>query len=151
MHCRNTGLCSQAVCIPVIFHNKSVLMDSLPYRDVIPYNDMVFRVPIMDELLSEINDEADGSKASPTRSTRRPANPHAPSEASAGQGQLMAHLRAVPEDAIRHKQALLRRYAPLLAYPYPKLQRSGSRPAQRAESGENAVTMAISKLAAALA
>ena len=45
-----TGLCSQAVCIPVIFHNKSVLVDSLPYRDVIPYNDMVVRVPIMDEL-----------------------------------------------------------------------------------------------------
>ena len=35
-----------ATCIPVVFHNDSTLLDSLPYRDTIPYEQMMLYVPL---------------------------------------------------------------------------------------------------------
>ena len=49
----------------------------------------------------------------------------------AARGQLMEQLRAVPDGLIEHKRALLRKYAPLLSYPYPKML-TGAGPEPRA-------------------
>ena len=117
-----------AVCIPVLFQNDTVLFDSLPYADAIPYAEMVVHVPLMDEL---------------QRGER---------------GDLLAHLHAVPPAEVARKQALLRRYAPLLRYPYQKLlsapkDKEGEIKRATVDSRdgqENAVTMAIARLAADL-
>jgi len=49
----------------------------------------------------------------------------------AGGGALLRQLRAVPQEAIAERQALLRKYAPLLRFPYPKLS---AKPRGRAAS-----------------
>ena len=118
-----------AACIPVVFQNDSVFTDSLPYADAIPYHQLMLHVPLVDELLA------------------------------GGGGRLMEHLRAVPRPLVAAKQRLLRRYAPLLRYPYPKLRQPTldvdvrTKP-PRGEAGAaglwarpNAVTLAIERLA----
>jgi len=149
-----------AVCIPVVFRTDSVLLDSLPYADVIPYVRMVLHVPMMDELLARANETGAGSwppGPSPThplyaveahvpRGTQQAgvtAHMSPPEHA----GLLLAHLRAVPADVIRSKQELLRSYAPLLSYPYPKLL-SSKQVRSEQEGRDNAVTLAIQRLAA---
>ena len=57
---------------------------------------------------------------------------------------------------IEEKRALLRKYAPLLQYPYPKMLRPAAEGAARlggaaAEGGRNAVTLALDRLAADVA
>ena len=142
-----------ASCIPVVFQNDSVLFDSLPYADTIPYHEMVLHLPIMDELTAEYA-VAHNSRAAKVRSGERRAR---------RQGQLMDTLDAVPADVIERKRALLRRFAPLLSYPYPKMlaarrARDGSETAGigrdamvAARRGPNAVTMAMERLAAEVA
>lgn len=110
-------------CVQVLFQNDSVLFDSLPYHDAIPYREMSLHLPLMDDL----------STAAPP--------------ASDAAGTLLPRLRRVSEGEIRHKQSLLRKYAPLLAYPLQKLAKSASGDA----GGENAVSMAIARLAADVA
>jgi hypothetical protein len=78
-----------AVCIPVILRNDSVLTNSLPFSDAVPYLDMTVHIPM-----------ASLSATPPT--------------------SLVVHLQQIPNSEVQRKQALLRRYAPLLAYPQPK-------------------------------
>jgi hypothetical protein len=122
-------------------------MDSLPYADAVPYNDMVLRVPLMKELLQDGEPIPAPAMGLASAVVGTPAPPAA---TSAAHGDLMAHLRAVPDAEIRRKQALLRRYAPLLAYSYPKLQPSVRSAATRPRA-DNAVSMAIARLAEAVA
>ena len=96
-----------AVCIPVVFQTDSVLFDSLPYSDQIPYLKMVVHVPIMEELTSQAQSGWNSENG-----------------IGGKKGQLMEHLRSIPDEVIKEKQRLLREYAPLLSYPYPKLQQS---------------------------
>ena len=189
------------MCIPVVFHNASVLFDSLPYRDAIPYERMVLHVPLMAELTALHASRAtptataaasgDGGASEPegegggrrlggkvqrkADSAERKARLHSagatssaptladgaeagdPAEAAPVNhaGDLMAHLHAVPASVIRSKQALLREYAPLLQYPYPKLHEPKQRGASQANAAAggppNAVTLAIDRLAADIA
>ena len=128
-----------AVCIPVVFQTDSVLFDSLPYSDQIPYLKMVVHVPIMEELTSQAQSGWNSENG-----------------IGGKKGHLMEHLRGIPDEVIKEKQRLLREYAPLLSYPYPKLQQSSKKKhgimvLQPRGGGTNAVTMAIARLAADVA
>ncbi len=208
-----------ATCIPVVFQSDSTLLESLPYRDTIPYERMVVYVPIAAEreaaaaaagaavasaaapaaevaggeervtrslvpikggergedtveatrtdssgrLLSKathqrkarLQDAGAAATATPTRA--------APSAAAASSAvpeaatpveplrfdgkSLVDILGDVPADAVQAKQALLRRYAPMLQYPYPKMLPKSSAQAGEVPSGPNAVSLALDRLA----
>ena len=120
--------------------------------------EMVLHLPIMDELTAA---HASASTANPSAAPASFAAGTTRTHGAGGDGagDLMAHLRAVPDGLIAHKQRLLRAYAPLLAYPYPKMLHAASKAraaggrgdAPSAARGANAVTMAVARLAADVA
>jgi hypothetical protein len=130
------------------------------YSDKIPYHEMVLHLPLMAELTALTrHPTAPTTTTSPTDHSTTPT-----SIPTSADGVLMEQLRAVPPGLIAHKQALLRKYAPLLAYPYPRLVTPSAKRAKHGDGGSaagvtaaaaargaNAVTMAISRLAADVA
>lgn len=130
-----------AQCIPVIFQRDRVLFDSLPYADVIPYEELSLFVPLMAELAAATATEP-GTAGTSTGTGR-----------AEGSGSLMQHLRAVPATVIASKQAKLRKYAPLLQYSYPKLRTPATAGGIHAAQapGDNAVALAMQQLAADVA
>lgn len=134
-----------AVCIPVVFQDDAVLFDSLPYADVIPYHQMVVHAPIMSELTqaAQAGTLIAAARASSTEKAPKGGEGRRP-------GDLLAFLRAIPPSVIEEKRRLLRKYAPLLTYPYPKMiAQKGT--ADAMPRGANAVTMAVERLAADVA
>lgn len=132
-----------AQCIPVVFQRDRVLLDSLPFADAIPYEELSLFVPLMTELAAATGPS--GLIVAPSLATGSSTG----AARAEGSASLMQHLRAVPATVIASKQALLRKYAPLLQYSYPKLRAPTAAGGSGAPAtGDNAVALAMQQLAA---
>ena len=108
-----------ASCIPVVTRNDSVFVDSLPFADRIPYMELVVYVP-MERFLP--------LRSSSAATTAPSSHGALPADVGVGEGgaqSIVAHLNDISDGEVRRKQALLRQYAPLLAFPHPRPQRRG--------------------------
>lgn len=95
-----------------MLRNDSTLFDSLPFADAIPYHAMVVHLPMASFLAQR---------------TPRPPRRHADGGASDGapdgaDGNVLAMLGRISDAEVAQKQALLRRYAPMLHFPYPRFR-----------------------------